>query len=167
MQNPCKHIAEILLKKSEEIGETPGGAKGVKVQLDGPVSIIKDAPAAASGVKGDQEMTHEFKTADAELPAELDAKLKAFFDKMDADGNGHIDKDEAMKFWGKNFAKVNANAMFNELDVDKNGEVSKAEWLEFWQNVLAHKYTAEEVEEEVDMMMEGGSWVDWNDGRTT
>ena len=26
---------------------------------------------------------------------------------------------------------------------------------------------AEDVTEEVDSMMEGGSWVDWNDGRTT
>ena len=37
----------------------------------------------------------------------------------------------------------------------------------FWQNVLKHDYTADEVCEEIDSMMDGGSWVDWNDGRTT
>jgi hypothetical protein len=33
-QNPCRHIAEILLKKSEEMGESPS-AKG-RISLDGP-----------------------------------------------------------------------------------------------------------------------------------
>ena len=28
------------------------------------------------------------------------------FNKMDADGNGMVDKQEALKFWGKNFAKA-------------------------------------------------------------
>ena len=58
--------------------------------------------------------------------------------------------------------------MFNEVDDDSNGEVSFPEWLDFWRNVLAQpEYTEEEVEEELDEMLKGGSWVDWNDGRTT
>jgi hypothetical protein len=81
--------------------------------------------------------------------------------------SGTIDKDEAVKFWGSNFAKVNASAMFNEVDVDKDGSLTLAEWKEFWRNVLKHKYSAEDVLEEVDSMMKGGSWVDWNDGRST
>ena len=49
-----------------------------------------------------------------------------------------------------------------------NGEVTFPEWLDFWRNVLAQPdYSEEEVEEELDNMLEGGSWVDWNDGRTT
>lgn len=81
--------------------------------------------------------------------------------------NGSVDRSEAIKFWGKNFAKVNANAMFNEVDVDKDGELTLAEWKAFWRNVLKHDYSAEDVLEEVNSMLEGGSWVDWNDGRTT
>ena len=56
----------------------------------------------------------------------------------------------------------------NQVDVNKNGEVDKDEWLDFWKNVLAQPdYTEEEISEELDNMLEGGSWVDWNDGRTT
>ena len=57
--------------------------------------------------------------------------------------------------------------MFNEVDEDGNGEVSWDEFLAFWQNVVASGYSQEDLEEEVQMMIEGGSWVDFNDGRTT
>jgi len=63
--------------------------------------------------------------------------------------NGKVDRQEAIKFWGKNFAKVNANAMFNEVDVDKDGELTLNEWKDFWRNVLKHDYKAEDVLEEV------------------
>ena len=103
----------------------------------------------------------------AELPPELDAKLKLFFDKMDGDKNGEVSKAEAVAFWGKNFAKVNAQSMFNEVDEDGNESISWEEFRKFWQNVVGSGYPQEDVEEEVDMMLEGGSWVDFNDGRTT
>lgn len=32
--------------------------------------------------------------------------LKTFFTAMDYDKDGSVSKDEAIKFWGKNFAKV-------------------------------------------------------------
>ena len=87
---------------------------------------------------------------------------------MDADGNGTVTKEEAKAFWKKNWANVNAQAMFNEVDDDSNGEVNYEEWLVFWRNVLAQpEYSEEEVSEELDNMLEGGSWVDWNDGRST
>ena len=134
------------------------------------------------------------RTGDVALPADLDAKLKAFFDKMDADSNGEVSKEEAVAFWGKNFAKVNAQSMFNEVDEDGNGNITCAaaargcsrpcvrrsadgalatawcrwpEFRAFWQNVVGSGYSVEDLMEEVDMMLEGGSWVDWNDGRTT
>ncbi len=160
-----------------------------------------------------------------QISTKLDGLLTSMFEKMDADkvprpaprarcggplSSPHpptlrpraraqsrtITKEEAVKFWGKNFAKVNANAMFSEVrprdrtarlgsalceartdsppaplatqvDGDKDGELTLPEWKSFWVNVIAHGYTEEEVEEEVKMMMEGGSWVDWNDGLTT
>ena len=48
-----------------------------------------------------------------------------------------VSKSEAVKFWGKNFAKVNAQSMFNEVDEDGNGNISWAEFLAFWKNVVA------------------------------
>ena len=76
-----------------------------------------------------------------ELPGALKEKLSAMFDRMDTNKDGTVDKSEAIAFWGKNFAKVNAGAMFNEVDMDKNGEMTKDEWLSFWQNVLKHGYS--------------------------
>lgn len=101
------------------------------------------------------------------LPESILMKLTAFFNKLDVDDDKEITREEAISHWGKNFAKINAEAMFNEVDVDKDGKVTIEEWYEFWQNVLKHGYTAEEVEEELDELVEGGSWVDFNDGRTT
>ena len=63
--------------------------------------------------------------------------------------------------------QVNAGAMLSEVDGNTDGEVSKEEWLGFWANVLKSNYTVEEVTEEVDQMMDGGSWVDWDDNRST
>ena len=54
-----------------------------------------------------------------------------------------------------------------EVDEDGNGNITWAEFLDFWKNVAANGYSLEDLEEEVEMMMEGGSWVDFDDGRTT
>ena len=132
------------------------------------VTAIKEASATSTAVKGDAELSRSYQTADAvELPAELDAKLKAFFDKMDTDSNGEVSKTEAIAFWGKNFAKVNAQSMFNEVDADGNEAISWEEFRKFWQNVVGSGYSVDDLMEEVDMMLEGGSWVDFDDGRTT
>jgi len=186
VKNPCRHIAEILLKKSEEMGESPN-AKG-RISLDGPAletaadkvaeSSKKTAFAAvdvvslpkevsSSALAGDEELSRQYTKSDVEMPADLVSKLKTFFDRMDADGNGEVSKEEAVAFWGKNFAKVNAQSMFNEVDEDGNESISWDEFRAFWQNVIGSGYPADDLVEEVDMMLEGGSWVDFNDGRTT
>ena len=41
------------------------------------------------------------------------------------------------------------------------------EFTAFWKNVVGSGYSQEDLIEEVEMMLEGGSWVDFNDGRTT
>lgn len=106
-------------------------------------------------------------TEDDTLPESIIAKLTTFFQKLDVDNDKSITKEEATSHWGKNFAKINASAMFNEVDVDGDGKVTIDEWFAFWQNVLRHGYTSEEVEEELDELVQGGSWVDFNDGRAT
>ena len=77
-----------------------------------------------------------------------------------------ITKEEAKKHF-KSFAKVNAEAMFNEVDDDKNLQITYDEFLDFWANVLASGYAQDEVMEEVDNLMKGEAWRDWDDGRTT
>ena len=41
------------------------------------------------------------------------------------------------------------------------------EFLAFWKNVVGSGYSQEDILEEVQMMIDGGSWVDFDDGRTT
>jgi len=170
-QNPFRHIAEILLKKSEEVGEAkPAGRASLsgdkKPAFASEAVIVTDGPAGGTAVD-EQALTRNFAKGEGKLTPALESLLKQFFDKMDADGNGEVSKDEAVQFWGKNFAKLNAQSMFNEVDEDGNGNISWAEFLEFWKNVASSGYSQDDLEEEVQMMIEGGSWVDFDDGRTT
>ena len=86
---------------------------------------------AAARVRAPSRRTYQ--KSDAPIPPELDAKLRSFFDKMDADQNGEVSREEAVAFWGKNFAKVNAQSMFNEVDEDGNDHISWEEFRKFWQ----------------------------------
>ena len=116
----------------------------------------------------ESNLAHHFtKHSQQVLSPKLEAALKTLFDKMDIDKDGSVTKDEATKFF-KSFSKINANAMFNEVDEDGNGSIAYDEWIEFWRNVMGTgTYETEDVMEELESMMEGGAWVDWNDGRTT
>ena len=75
------------------------------------------------------------------------------FKKMDLDGNQEITKEEAVSFWGKNFAKVNANAMFNEVDSDNSKTISRQEFMDFWQQVKNSGYSDEDILTELDSML--------------
>jgi len=177
VKSPFRHIAEILLKKSEEMGEAKPAARvsidnspGKKAAFASDAVVIStntSSGGALSASAEEQQLQREFIKAEAALPEDLEKMLKTFFDKMDADGNGEVSKEEATKFWGKNFAKVNANSMFNEVDEDRNGNISWDEFLSFWKNVVGSGYPPNDIKEEVEMMLDGGSWVDFNDGRTT
>lgn len=48
------------------------------------------------------------------------------------DGNKSIDKEETLKFWKSNFAKINTDELFKNVDIDNNGEISESEWIKFW-----------------------------------
>eukprot|EP00747_Dinoflagellata_sp_TGD_P218848 gnl/TRDRNA2_/TRDRNA2_91047_c1_seq1.p1 gnl/TRDRNA2_/TRDRNA2_91047_c1~~gnl/TRDRNA2_/TRDRNA2_91047_c1_seq1.p1 ORF type:complete len:144 (-),score=40.21 gnl/TRDRNA2_/TRDRNA2_91047_c1_seq1:117-548(-) len=92
-------------------------------------------------------------------------QLEILFKKFDVDGSHCISREEATKFFGKKFGKLSVDAMFRELDVDNSGTITFQEYLEFWQNVKDSGYKEEEILEEVEEMMTGGSWVDWKDNR--
>ena len=125
------------------------------------------SPSSKAGPLTGEELERAMPKKEVQASEELTGKLKALFTKMDFDGDGSVTKEEAIKFWGKNFAKVNAQSMFNEVDEDGDGSVTWDEFFAFWKNVLGSGYSEEDLIEEVDMMMEGGAWVDFDDGRTT
>jgi len=78
---------------------------------------------------------------------------------IDVDGSKTIDKEETLKFWSKNFPKLNSNELFDQVDKNNDGSIQLNEWIEFWTIVLNSGHTEEELEAELDNLMSGGSWV--------
>jgi len=179
VKNPFQHIAQLLMDHAEGSGAPSSKPKRVSISGSSTAQAVA-APSSGAKFKEDvevlgeekvnvkgEEIAREYVKKDVALNPDLEKMLKQFFDKMDLDGDGEVTKEEAMKHWGKNFAKVNANSMFNEVDEDGNGSVTWDEFCDFWKNVVGSGYSEEDLIEEVEMMLEGGSWVDFNDGRTT
>jgi Ca2+-binding EF-hand superfamily protein len=113
-------------------------------------------------------------TAEVDISPTLLAAVKELFDQMDEDKDGKVMLSEAEKFWaaGKlgKFGKMSAVAMFNEVDDDANKSISYQEWVSFWANVKnspEHSYPEEEIIEEVQAMLKGEAWRDWDDGKST
>lgn len=94
-------------------------------------------------------------------------KLEELFRKMDPDGSNAVSKDEARLFFKGAFGKISADAMFNEVDVDASGAIDADEFVHFWIHVRKNGYKEQEILDELDELLEGGAWVDWNDGRDT
>lgn len=163
-KDPFEFIGNKLLAKSaQNAGEGGTRKASTKVGISMPESSEKKESTAGGG----DDLKREFKTSDVTMNDKLFAMLKAFFDKMDEDKDGTVTKVEAVKFWGKNFAKVNAKSMFNEVDENGDESITWDEFLAFWKNVVGSGYDEDDLTEEVEMMLEGGSWVDFDDGRTT
>lgn len=92
-------------------------------------------------------------------------KVSHMFEKMDADRNKKITRTEALNHF-KAFNKVNTNAMFNEIDLNNDSEITIDEWKGFWENLLQTGiYKPEEIESELETLLRGEAWVDWNDNR--
>ncbi|KAL1525940.1 hypothetical protein AB1Y20_020766 [Prymnesium parvum] len=103
----------------------------------------------------------------ATLSPALRDKVNQLFTMMDTDRDGKVNELDAITFF-KSFPKLNARAMLNEVDVDGNGSASYEEMCEFWSNVMATGgYKEEELVNEIDGMLRGGAWTDFEDGRTT
>ncbi|EGR33555.1 hypothetical protein IMG5_049300 [Ichthyophthirius multifiliis] len=84
---------------------------------------------------------------------------------MDGDGSKCIDKVETLKYWKSNFAKVNTDALFKAVDIDNSGTITQDEWMEFWHDVKRQGYSEEEIEEEIENLLEGFSWVHFDKKR--
>jgi len=101
------------------------------------------------------------------LSQEVWDKLEEFFKKMDPDGSNAVSRDEARAFFKGAFGKMSADAMFNEVDVDGSGAIDSDEFIKFWLAVKKNGYKEEDIMNELNELVEGGAWVDWNDGRDT
>lgn len=71
------------------------------------------------------------------------------FNLIDTDGSKTIDREETLKFWAKNFPKLNSNELFDQVDKNNDGAIQLEEWIEFWSIVLNSGYSEEEVASEV------------------
>ena len=98
-----------------------------------------------------------------ELTEEAMALIKSIFDEIDVDGSLSIDREEAIKYWGQNFAKINAKEFFNNVDVNNDGEVEYHEWIDFWRVVKGVGHSDEEIQEELENLKDKQAWVGFND----
>mmetsp|Transcript_40701 Transcript_40701/g.86624 ORF Transcript_40701/g.86624 Transcript_40701/m.86624 type:complete len:152 (+) Transcript_40701:92-547(+) len=90
------------------------------------------------------------------------AKLQEFFDKVDSDKDKVISKEEAIRFWGSKFAKVNAETFFQEVDQNMNERITLEEFIAFFEQVKASGYYEEaEILEEIQSMEKGEAWLTW------
>jgi hypothetical protein len=91
------------------------------------------------------------------MPESLSKMVRDVFSKMDADGGGTIEVDEAQKFFSKSaFSKVSAKAMMDAMDKDSSQSLSIEEWMEYFEKLWASKlYDEDEMEEEIQGMLEG------------
>ena len=80
-----------------------------------------------------------------EMPKDLKAKVLQLFRLIDVDGSKAIDYQETLKFWGKNFAVINAQELFQSVDKDNSGTIEESEWVEFWFNVYKSGHNKDDI----------------------
>jgi len=100
------------------------------------------------------------------LSESLWAKCEELFRKMDQDGSNAVSREEAVYFFKGAFKKASMEAMFNEVDKDKSGAITSEEFMEFWQGVKKSGYSDPDMADEIDELMKGSTWVDWDDGQS-
>ena len=98
-----------------------------------------------------------------ELSPKLKEKVINIFRLMDVDGSKTIDLEETIKFWSKNFARINSSEMFAAVDKNHDGTIEESEWLAFWVKVKDAGHTEEEIILELDSLEKGEAWVKFND----
>ena len=83
------------------------------------------------------------------MPSHLKQKVLQLSQLIDTDGSKTIDREETLRFWSKNFPKLNSNELFDQVDKNNDGSIQLDEWLEFWSIVIRSGYSEDEVCAEV------------------
>ena len=99
----------------------------------------------------------------SKLSPELEKRVKSIFEKIDTDHSGTIDKEETLKYWKSNFAKLNTNELFNAVDADGNNKIELKEWMAFWESVKGAGHKEDEIMEEIEELENGKSWCKFSD----
>jgi len=97
---------------------------------------------------------------------------------MDADHDGAVCRADAELFWTSNFPQENTNSMFNSMtrfraEVACNQKLAAPnadgmtveEISAFFLHALHNGFEEGDVMEEIEIILEGGSWVDFDNGR--
>ena len=100
-----------------------------------------------------------------QLPPKLFEKVDQLFKLIDIDDSKTIDRDETLKFWSSNFAKINSTVLFDQVDTNGDGEIQYNEWIDFWRIVYDSGYSEEEISDELENIINGGSWVKFETNR--
>ena len=85
------------------------------------------------------------------LPPSIESKVLKLFHQIDVDGSKTIDRAETLKYWSKNFPKLNSNELFNQVDKNNDNSIQESEWVEFWARVLQTGHTEQEIDVEVSL----------------
>lgn len=93
-------------------------------------------------------------------------KVRELFMKM-SHGQPAITEEQANGFFMGAFANVSVRAMFKEVDLLNHGTITAQEFVSFWVQVKGSGYKEAQILEELDLLLDGGSWVDWDDRRST
>lgn len=78
-----------------------------------------------------------------------------------ADGSDTITREDAMRFFKGGFSTVSTETMFSEVDVMGNGFITPSEFMAFWVHVSGLGYSDKAIMEEVNLLLQGGTWLDW------
>ncbi|CAD7954246.1 unnamed protein product [Amoebophrya sp. A120] len=91
-----------------------------------------------------------------ELSAALVAKIEESFKKIDKDGSGEVEIDEAVKVF-KRFSGAAAKKMLSDMDENNDGRISKDEWVLYFKRVVGTgDYTEQDVDDEIGEFIDEG-----------
>eukprot|EP00928_Gymnodinium_smaydae_P017740 TRINITY_DN16785_c0_g1_i1.p1 TRINITY_DN16785_c0_g1~~TRINITY_DN16785_c0_g1_i1.p1 ORF type:complete len:667 (-),score=136.95 TRINITY_DN16785_c0_g1_i1:73-2073(-) len=93
-------------------------------------------------------------------------KCEELFERIDIDGSGLISHKEAANFFTSAFSKFSVEAMFESVAVNNKEVISSEDFMHFWVQVKASGYSESDIIEEVEALINGDPWVDWNVART-
>ena len=100
-----------------------------------------------------------------QLPPKLFEKVDQLFKLIDIDDSKTIDREETLRFWSSNFAKINSTVLFDQVDTNGDGEIQYNEWIDFWRIVYDSGYSEDEISDELENIINGGSWVKFETNR--
>jgi len=97
------------------------------------------------------------------LSARVWRRCEELFHKMDVDGFHVITYEKALHFFKGTFNHLSAEEMFNRIDVNRTETITAEDFMAFWVQVKAGGHKDSDILHEIDQLMEGAAWVDWND----